>query len=96
MILHVAYKLDNKKGRALSKHEKESVQDRKKKIQEECWAKMGLMLDFVKQGHGTTNDGNSARRFFREPKEAAKITQVDFDLISRLALILEVHKKKSF
>lgn len=63
MTLHVAYKLDVKKWRASSKEDKESVQARKKKIQEDFYAATRLMLDFVKQGHGSNNDGNTARRF---------------------------------
>ena len=36
--------------------------------------KVGLIIDVPKPGYGTTNDGNSARRFFSNPKLSAKIT----------------------
>lgn len=46
------------------------------------------MLDFVKPGAGTTNDGNTARRFFANPKRSAEITGVDETLIDRFRVIL--------
>lgn len=46
------------------------------------------MLDFVRQGVGNSNDGNTARRFFQDPKYAAEITGVDEDLINRFHVIL--------
>lgn len=46
------------------------------------------MLDFVKPGAGTTNDGNTARRFFKNPKLCAEITGLDETLIDRFRVIL--------
>lgn len=43
----------------------------------------------MKQGHGTTNDGNTARRFFEFSEIAASITGVNQDLIKRFKIILE-------
>lgn len=48
----------------------------------------GLLLDFVKQGVGNTNDGNTARTFFRDAKYAAANTGVDEELINRFHVIL--------
>lgn len=45
-------------------------------------------MDFVKPGSGTTNDGNSARRFFKNPKLSAKVTGVDETLIDWFRVIL--------
>lgn len=39
---------------------------------------------------GNTNDGNTSRRFFSNPEVVAEITGVDFNLINRLKVILEV------
>lgn len=47
-------------------------------------------MDIVKQGTGTTNSGNTSRRFFENCSVAAEITKVDEKLIKRLAVILEV------
>lgn len=51
---------------------------------------LGISVDMVKQGAGTTNTGNTSRRFFEDPSLTAKITNVDEDLIRRLKTILEV------
>lgn len=51
---------------------------------------MGLHVDFVKQGLGTSNDGNTARRFFENFKKSAEITGIDESLIKRFYIILQV------
>lgn len=45
-------------------------------------------MDIVKPGSGTTNDGNSARTFFKDPKQTAEITGLDEVLINRFRVIL--------
>jgi hypothetical protein len=52
------------------------------------------MVDFVKQGFGTTNDGNTARRFFENPEITAKITGLDAGLVRRFAILLQVIASK--
>lgn len=42
----------------------------------------------VKVGGGNTNDGNTARRFFKEPKFAVEVTGLDETLIIRFETIL--------
>ncbi|GBN79833.1 hypothetical protein AVEN_218409-1 [Araneus ventricosus] len=42
-----------------------------------------------KQKSGNTNDGNTARKFFRHPEKTEEITGVEFNLIKRLGIILE-------
>lgn len=51
---------------------------------------MGLNIDVVKQGVGTTNDGNSARRFFENPHKVSIITGLDETLIEKFSVILQV------
>lgn len=41
------------------------------------------------QGKGTTNDGNTARRFFRDYELTAKLTGFDVRLLKRFAVILQ-------
>src|SRR5699024_4250400 len=41
------------------------------------------------QSMGTTNNGNTARRFFEDPRKSAEITGIDEDLIKRFAVILD-------
>lgn len=49
---------------------------------------MNLLVDIPKLGHGTTNDGNTARRVFQQPCLASQITGVNENLIRRLGIIL--------
>lgn len=51
---------------------------------------MSISVDFVKQGFGTTNDGNTARSFFSEPDLIARILGINVTLIRRFANILHV------
>jgi hypothetical protein len=52
------------------------------------------MVDFVKQGFGTTNDGNTARRFFGDPEKTTKFTGLDAGLVRRFAILLQVIASK--
>lgn len=48
---------------------------------------MGLLIDV---GFGTTNDGNSARRFFDNPELVSNIIGVNEELIRRFGVILKI------
>lgn len=88
-ILHIAYRLPMKTWTVRGEEAKSIMNNRKKNIQKDFKDKMGLLIDIVKQGHGTTNDGNTARRFFANATMTAEITGVNEDLIRRFAIILE-------
>ena len=88
-LLHIAYRLEIKKWQVRSAVEKEKVASRKKEIQIKFRTEMGLLVDVVKQGHGTTNDGNTARRFFKNTDTSAAITGIDKTIIHRFRVILE-------
>ncbi|XP_050531573.1 uncharacterized protein LOC126900122, partial [Daktulosphaira vitifoliae] len=49
---------------------------------------MGLLVDIVLQGHGTTNDGNTARTFFKNAEASSLCTGIDVNLIKRCGNIL--------
>ena len=51
---------------------------------------MGLRVDTVKQGMGSTNHGNTARRFFANPELTSGITGIDQTLSERMSVILDV------
>lgn len=51
---------------------------------------MGLIVDKPKPGFGTTNDGNTARRFFSYPSASAAITGIDANLIAKFSTILRI------
>lgn len=67
-----------------------SVATRKAMIQNRFRAEMGLLVDMPKQSAGNTNDGNTARRFFRNTEPTAAITGLHFDIIHRFRVILEI------
>lgn len=58
-------------------------------IQDQFRSRMGLLVDVVKVGYGTTNDGNTARRFFDNLSVSALITGVDETLVQNFAVLLQ-------
>lgn len=89
-LLHISYRLDFKKWAAKGKEYKDMLEARKKVIQDRFKDELNLLIDIVKQGSGTTNDGNTARRFFECPDKTAEITGLDAELVRRFAVILQV------
>ncbi|KAK3916206.1 UvrABC system protein C [Frankliniella fusca] len=90
LILHIAYRLPFRRWRVSSKEDKDEMSKRQQSIQERFRKEAGLLVDVVKRGHGTTNDGNTSRRFFRDPVNTSNITGVDLQLIKMLHTIIEV------
>lgn len=88
-ILHIAYRLPLKIWRVSKNDDKQILNQRKSKIQEDFKKELGLNVDKVKTGFGTTNDGNTARRFFSNIDVSSSITQVDPSLIKNFSLILK-------
>lgn len=62
---------------------------RKKQIQNDLKKKLGLLVDFPKSGFRSSNDGNKARKFFKDHKTSAEITGIDQTLIIRFGVILQ-------
>lgn len=88
-VLNISYNIPFKKWRASKLKYKKARASRKKKIQTEFKEKTGLKIDYVLQGKGTSNDGNTARRFFRDYRTSAKITGFNAELLKRFAVILQ-------
>lgn len=88
-LLNIAYKLDTKKWQTRGE-DKAKVDVRKKQIQKGFRQQLGLLVDMPKQGYGSTNDGNTARRFFENSEIAASITGLELSLIKRFHVILQV------
>lgn len=88
-LLHISYNLEIKKWSVRNTQEKAAKLERKKKIQQEFRNKLDLLVDFVKQGVGTTNDGNTARRFCAKPSVTANITGLDEGIIRNFAILLQ-------
>eukprot|EP00732_Lithocolla_globosa_P003891 Lithocolla_globosa_v1_NODE_3318_length_1702_cov_3.186400.p1 type:complete len:339 gc:universal NODE_3318_length_1702_cov_3.186400:599-1615(+) len=67
---------------------KEESKQRKKQLQTEFKARLGLFVDFpLPGGAGSTIDGNLARRCFGEPETFAEFTSVSLSLIKRLGVV---------
>lgn len=88
-FLHVSYRLEIKSWKSTGVEKKTSMINRKKRIQNDFQKKMGLKVDRVRAGGaGTSNDGNTARRFFSNPSLSAEITGIEEELIFRCSVIL--------
>ncbi|CAH1114516.1 unnamed protein product [Psylliodes chrysocephalus] len=89
-ILHLADKLKVKIYRGRKSKEEKDLEDQTKiEIQTRFRTETGLLIDMPKSNFGNTNDGNTSRRFFENPTLAAEITDISYELIYRLKVILE-------
>jgi len=88
-ILHISYRLNIKTWQVRGARNKSAYEEKKQEVISKFRQETGLLVDTVKQGSGSTNDGNTARRFFKDPKKAAEITKVDETLIRRFSYILQ-------
>lgn len=79
-LLHLSYKLNIKTWQAQGDNKK-VVEIQKKNIQKEFRLKLGILVYEPKQGYGSTNDGNTARRYFQNFSVSAQITGIDENLI---------------
>lgn len=89
-ILHIAYNLPFQKWSAIEARNKILKQENKDRIQRAFKARMNLRVDAVQQGSGSSNNGNTSRRFFSNPALVADITGVDEVLIDRFRIILQI------
>ena len=69
--------------------QKQKMSEAKKRIQKEFWEEVGLIVDVPQHGSGTSNNGNTARRFFQDPELTSGITGVDKVLIEKFGIILQ-------
>lgn len=87
-LIHLSYKLEVQCWQARGNEAKKRVEEKKNYIQNRLRTEMGLLVDIPKQGGGNTNDGNSARKFFKDPEKSANIIGIDVELVKRFAIIL--------
>lgn len=88
-VLHLSYNLKIQAWRT-NKTTLPIKEAEKKRIQTQLMSELGIKIDIVKQGYGSSNTGNTSRRFFGNPSTVASVTGIDKNLIRRLATILEV------
>lgn len=88
-ILHIAYRQNIKKWQVKTTEDKLKFAETKTHIQRELKNRMGLLVDIPKPGCGTSNDGNTASRFFEQSTLASSVTSIDEELIHRFYIILQ-------
>lgn len=87
-FLKIAYRLDIKEWQARGLEKQTIVRQRKEEIQKKFRTQMGLVIDFPDPKGGTSNDGNTARRFFENHEISASILGLDADLLFRVSALL--------
>lgn len=85
--LHIAYKIDFKTHQARGA-KKIVVEKKKQEIREKLRKELGILVDQPKPGYGSTNDGNTARKFFRDPSLTSRLTGLDENFLRRFQTIL--------
>lgn len=88
-LLHISYRINIKCWAVRDESHKRNVEQRKSEIQTAFRIRLGLLVDVVKQGKGTSNDVNTARKLFANPKLSAIITGLDENLITRFGVLLQ-------
>lgn len=87
-FLHISYRLGFKKWQARGS-DKILKQEKQKKVQKEMRTALGINVDVPKSGGaGNSNDGNTARRFFKGYKKAAEVLGMNEELMFRFYVTL--------
>ena len=86
-LLHISYRLPLKCWQVRGDSQKQIFMNTKVRIQRQFKEKMGLLVDKPKPGFGSTNDGNTARTFFKNSTLSSEITGIDKTLIKKIYLI---------
>lgn len=88
-LLHISYNIPFKSWSVRNSNHKQQRLLRKQEIQAAFRNRLGLLVDIVKQGKGSTNDGNTARKFFSNLEISSEITGLDFNLLKKFFVILQ-------
>lgn len=89
-LLDISYRLPFKKWQVRDNEHKKLFIYTKRRIQTQFKSRLGLIVDKPKPGYGTSNDGNTARTFFKNCDIASRITGIDKNLIKNFHIILRV------
>ena len=89
-FIHVSYRIEFKRWQARSSEEKALLAKRKEFVQREFREQLGLIVDKPRSGgSGTSNDGNTARKFFLHSTISSEITGIDKHVIDRCSYLLQ-------
>ena len=70
--------------------DKEALQKRAAEVKQKFWERMHIHVDQPRSGgKGSSNDGNTARRAFKDDVTFAAVTGVDQELVHRMHVILQ-------
>ena len=87
-ILHISNRHSIEKWQVRDEN-RQVFNERKQEVQQRFWETMSLLVDNPKaNSSGSTNDGKTARRAFRQPELFARTTNVDQSLIHSFKIIL--------
>lgn len=98
-VLHLSYKVlanVKKYNERLTIEEKARIRDKKNNVIDGIKKELNILVDTVKQSAGNTNDGNTARKFFRNYSKVAEITGIKEEFIKRLYVILQTVGSKHY
>ncbi|CAG9759703.1 unnamed protein product [Ceutorhynchus assimilis] len=88
-IVHISYRYDLREWQIRGENNKKIFNARKKIVQDRFLKKLSLHVDKPKpNGFGSTNDGNTARRSFKDTRFFSEITDVNEKLINNFKNIL--------
>ncbi|XP_072375997.1 uncharacterized protein [Diabrotica undecimpunctata] len=86
-LLNISYRQDFCEWQVRGDNKKEMFKTRKDEIKKK-FKEVGLIIDKVKPGFGTSNDGNTARAFFYNYTTTARIINLNEGLIHNFGTIL--------
>nr|CAI5842174.1 unnamed protein product [Callosobruchus analis] len=87
-LLNLSYKLPWKQWQVTGEERKQLLETRKAGIKLKLKTQMGLIVDKPKPGYGSSNDGNTARRFFENAEISSTIKDIEVEVIKRFRTIL--------
>lgn len=93
-LLHLGYKSEIKTWVVKEDDAKAKILKRKKMIQDMFWEEQGLIVDMPTTGFGSSNTGNTARRFFTNCSHSASILNISTDIVYKFGVVLEVIKSR--
>ena len=90
-VLHISYKLGLQKPEwRVTPKTRPDVEKRQAEIKRDLKNHLGIKVDAVKSGFGSSNNGNLSRRFFGNVEVTADITSFDPRLLLNLSVLLDV------
>lgn len=92
--MHASYMLQNrikkKTTHGATSEERNQIKEKKERVQKLLKEHLGINVDVVTQGGGTSNTGNVAKKFFKCYEEVSRLTGLDKKLLQNLKVILTI------